>query len=146
MVRVAAALFPNGTSMRHPPHWRSAYEPDKLTCFQRLPCVSSAGQTLRPMSIYGGGVNDPQSDPRISDKPSVSMRTLAQRLLAVEAAAMSAGGPHAHEAIRVCEKLRHSLSRFAGPDGFASLFRRAWFWPVRRPLCSRLFISTPKSA
>ena len=30
-----------------------------------------------------------------------------------------------HEAVRVCEKLRVSLTRFAGPDGFASLLRRS---------------------
>ena len=30
-----------------------------------------------------------------------------------------------HEAVRVCEKLRVSLTRFAGADGFASLLRRA---------------------
>jgi hypothetical protein len=30
-----------------------------------------------------------------------------------------------HEAVRVCEKLRVSLTRFAGPEGFASLLRRS---------------------
>ena len=54
------------------------------------------------------------------------MRSLAKRLLSLEAAA-NARGPatHAHEAARVCEKLRISLTRFAGADGFASLLRRA---------------------
>lgn len=33
--------------------------------------------------------------------------------------------PHQHEAVRVCEKLRLSLTRFAGADGFASLLRRS---------------------
>ena len=53
------------------------------------------------------------------------MRNLAQRLLAVEAANQSAADAHLHEAVRVCEKLRISLIRLAGPDGFASLLRRA---------------------
>ena len=33
--------------------------------------------------------------------------------------------PRAHETLRVFEKLRVSLTRFAGADGFASLLRRA---------------------
>ena len=53
------------------------------------------------------------------------MRDLARRLLAVEAASQTATDPHVHEAVRVCEKLRISLTRFAGADGFASLLRRA---------------------
>jgi len=53
------------------------------------------------------------------------MRELAQRLLAVEAASRSATHAHLHEAVRVCEKLRTSLTRFAGADGFTSLLRRA---------------------
>ena len=57
--------------------------------------------------------------------PSASMRDLARRLLAVEAASQSAADPHGHEAVRVCEKLRVSLTRFAGADGFAALLRRA---------------------
>lgn len=40
-------------------------------------------------------------------------------------AARSPREPHQHEAVRVCEKLRLSLTRFAGADGFASLLRRA---------------------
>jgi hypothetical protein len=59
------------------------------------------------------------------DMPSASMRDLARRLLAVEAASQSATGAHVHEAVRVCEKLRISLTRFAGADGFTSLLRRA---------------------
>src|SRR5438876_7560228 len=64
----------------------------------------------------------------VMDMPSSSIRDLARRLLAVEAAtppdsaiAAREGG---HEAVRVCEKLRISLTRFAGADGFASLLRR----------------------
>jgi hypothetical protein len=56
------------------------------------------------------------------DKPSPSMRDLARRLLA---ASPPASDPHVHEAVRVNEKLRISLTQFAGADGFASLLRRA---------------------
>lgn len=59
------------------------------------------------------------------DTPSSSTRDLARRLLAVEAASKRASDAHGHEAVRVCEKLRVSLTRFAGADGFASLLRRA---------------------
>ena len=53
------------------------------------------------------------------------MGGLAQRLLAAEAASKAATGAPAHEAVRLCEKLRISLTRFAGADGFLSLLRRA---------------------
>lgn len=59
------------------------------------------------------------------DEPFPSLRDLARRLLAVEAASQSAAGPRAHETVRVFDKLRVSLTRFAGADGFASLLRRA---------------------
>jgi hypothetical protein len=59
------------------------------------------------------------------DTPSRSTRDLARRLLAVEAASPSAAEPRVHEAVRVCEKLRVSLTRFAGADGFKALLRRA---------------------
>lgn len=59
------------------------------------------------------------------DAPSASVRALARRLLALEAASGSAGGAHQHEAVRVCQKLRFSLTRFAGADGFNSLLRRS---------------------
>src|ERR1700730_15462057 len=59
------------------------------------------------------------------DTPSPSIRDLARRLLAVEAASQSAADPRVHEAVRVCEKLRVSLTRFAGVDGFTALLRRA---------------------
>jgi hypothetical protein len=60
------------------------------------------------------------------DAPSPAVRKLARRLLALEATSESAGSDaHSHEAVRVCEKLRVSLTRFAGADGFASLLRRA---------------------
>ena len=50
------------------------------------------------------------------------MRDLARRLLA---ASQTAAGPHVHEAVLVSDKLRISLTRFAGVDGFTSLQRRA---------------------
>ena len=53
------------------------------------------------------------------------MRKLARRLLDLEAADPRGTGGQAHHAARVCEKLRDSLTRFAGADGFASLLRRA---------------------
>jgi hypothetical protein len=59
------------------------------------------------------------------DTPSPSIRDLARRLLAVEAASQRAADPRVHEAVRVCEKLRVSLTRFAGVDGFTALLRRA---------------------
>ena len=59
------------------------------------------------------------------ETPPASLRDLAQRLLAVEAASHSAADAQVHEAVRVCEKLRVSLTRFAGADGFTSLLRRA---------------------
>jgi hypothetical protein len=53
------------------------------------------------------------------------MRDLARRLVAVEAASQSATGAHVHEAVRVCDKLRISLTRIAGSDGFTALLGRA---------------------
>ena len=50
------------------------------------------------------------------------MRDLARRLLA---ASQTASDPHVPEAVLVNEKLRMSLTQFAGNDGFASLLRRA---------------------
>ena len=50
--------------------------------------------------------------------PSALNQDLARRLLAVEAASKSVPHGHVHEAVRVCEKLRISLTRFAGSDGF----------------------------
>jgi hypothetical protein len=53
------------------------------------------------------------------------MRKLARRLLALEAARPGSAEARIPEAVRVCEKLRISLTRFAGADGFAALLRRA---------------------
>lgn len=53
------------------------------------------------------------------------MRGLARRLLAMEASHQRASHQHLYEAVRVCDKLRLSLTRFAGADGFASLLERS---------------------
>jgi hypothetical protein len=58
----------------------------------------------------------------IMDKPPPSLLDLARKLLA---ASQTASDPHVHEAVLVNEKLRISLTRFAGLDGFVSLLRRA---------------------
>jgi hypothetical protein len=59
------------------------------------------------------------------DTASPSIRGLARRLLAVEAARQSADDSRVHEMVRVVEKLRVALTRFAGADGFRALLRRA---------------------
>jgi hypothetical protein len=59
------------------------------------------------------------------DTPSLSTRACARRLLAAEAANQCASAAHGHAAVRVCEKLRMALGKFAGPEGFAALLRRA---------------------
>ena len=51
-----------------------------------------------------------------------SIRNLARRLLA---ASQAASDTHVHEAVRVSERLRVSLTKFAGAEGFGSLLRRA---------------------
>ena len=56
------------------------------------------------------------------DTPSPSTRDLARRLLAASKTALN---PHVPEAVLVIEKLRTSLTKFAGFEGFASLLRRA---------------------
>lgn len=59
------------------------------------------------------------------DTPFPSLRDLARRLLALEAASQTATDATLPEAVRVLEKLRSSLSRIAGPEGFTALLRRA---------------------
>ena len=59
------------------------------------------------------------------DSPSPSIRSLSQKLLAIEAAGRTATDASVHEAVHVCERLRLSLTRFVGADGFAALQRRA---------------------
>ena len=61
----------------------------------------------------------------LMEAQSESIRDLTQRLRAVEAASQSASDAHVPAALRVCEKLRISLTRFFGADGFTSLMRRA---------------------
>ncbi len=56
---------------------------------------------------------------------SSSLQNLARRLLILEAASSGGVDAQAHEAVRVCRKLGISLTRFAGPEGFASLMRRS---------------------
>jgi len=59
------------------------------------------------------------------DMPSPSIRDLARRLLAFEAARAGASDEPVVNAVSVCEALRVSLTRFAGSDGFTSLLRRS---------------------
>jgi hypothetical protein len=59
------------------------------------------------------------------ESSSVAIRAWAKRLLALEAAKKSESDLEACEAVRVSEKLRVSLTRFVGPDGFTALMRRA---------------------
>ena len=56
------------------------------------------------------------------DTPSASMRDLARRLLAEN---QVASGSQVDEASMLIEKLRITLTKLAGPEGFTSLLRRA---------------------
>ena len=56
---------------------------------------------------------------------SASMRGVALRLLALERSHQAGPHQHLYEAVRVCDKLRLSVTRFAGAEGFASLLRRS---------------------
>ena len=53
------------------------------------------------------------------------MRALAQRLLVLEGPLQGADDDPTAQAMRVFERLRVALARFAGSDSFASLVRRA---------------------
>lgn len=60
------------------------------------------------------------------DTPSASVRAWARQLVAIEAGKSPAspdGRPHA--IVRVAEKVRVSLMRLVGEDGFTALMRRA---------------------
>lgn len=59
------------------------------------------------------------------DIRSPSARKLARQLLALEAEDNRDIDTQGQAAVRVCDKLQNSLTRFAGPDGFTSLLRRA---------------------
>lgn len=61
----------------------------------------------------------------MAETPSASTRGLARQLLAIEALRRPATDQPLHEAVRVCDKLRLSLTRLAGADGFASLLGRS---------------------
>ena len=54
--------------------------------------------------------------------PPPLMSDLARRVLA---SSQTPSDPHDHEVVIAIKKLRLSLTRFAGADGFASLLRRA---------------------
>jgi hypothetical protein len=54
-----------------------------------------------------------------------AIRHLARRLIAVEAARDESPGAPAGGAVRVCDRLRESLSRLTGVAGFRSLISRA---------------------
>ena len=56
------------------------------------------------------------------DTPTLSTRDLARRLLA---ASQTGSDPHVSNVVAVIERLRISLSKFAGETGFVSLLRRA---------------------
>ena len=62
---------------------------------------------------------------QVQNIPSALTRAWAQQLLAMEAPNQSAPDAHLHETVRVWEKLRISLTRFAGADAFTALLRRA---------------------
>ena len=57
--------------------------------------------------------------------PFPTVRALTQRLLALEAASETHTDPPRQEALRVLEKLRAAVTRFAGIEGFNALQRRA---------------------
>jgi hypothetical protein len=57
--------------------------------------------------------------------PPASTRAWAQQLLAVEVANRPAFDADGQAVVRVCEKLRISLTQFIGADGFTALLRRA---------------------
>lgn len=59
------------------------------------------------------------------NRATPKLRRFAQRLLVLEAAAGNTADAHAPPAVRVCEKLRRSLSRLMGVAGFRSLLSRA---------------------
>ena len=60
------------------------------------------------------------------DFPSQTMHDFAMRLVAAEeASGRSTADPPVHAVVRVCERLRISLTRLAGLDGFAALLQRA---------------------
>jgi hypothetical protein len=69
------------------------------------------------------------------NNPTSSMEDLARRLVA---ASQSSRGPHVHEAVAVSERLRISLTKFAGADGYTSLMRRALTLASENQACLEL--------
>lgn len=61
----------------------------------------------------------------IGHSPLPRMRALAQQLLTLEGRHQDGTEGPSAEAVQVFERLRVALARFAGPDGFMSLVRRA---------------------
>jgi hypothetical protein len=59
------------------------------------------------------------------DTSFASIRAWARRLLAAEVANSPASAAKGQEVVRVCGKLRASLTQFVGADGFTALLRRA---------------------
>jgi len=57
--------------------------------------------------------------------PGANARAIAQQLLAYEAATSNLSEAKTNPAVRVCEKLRRSISTLAGATGFRVLFARA---------------------
>jgi hypothetical protein len=62
---------------------------------------------------------------QMKDTPSAPTLAWAQQLLAVEIGKSPAADGDSPPALRVSEKMRISLTRFVGADGFTSLIRRA---------------------
>jgi hypothetical protein len=59
------------------------------------------------------------------ETPAPTMRDLARRLLAASQVAPDTPDTRIHIAVLTTQRMRNSLSRFAGADGFTSLLRRA---------------------
>jgi hypothetical protein len=69
--------------------------------------------------------NDKKKGHTINTEPSKTTQELARRLIAFEASCAELSGICFEDAVRVCEKLRGSLSKLAGVAGFSSLLSRA---------------------
>lgn len=58
-------------------------------------------------------------------KASHAMQNLARLLFAIEAKHARTDASQAYGVVKVCEKLRQPLTKFAGPVGYSSLLSRA---------------------
>jgi hypothetical protein len=63
--------------------------------------------------------------PSLMATSSASLQAWARQLLTVQAGEQSAADNRGSEVVRVCERMRISLTRFVGADGFTALLRRA---------------------